>query len=162
MSSNRTGLTLMLDNRANVSKQTVGIVKVSGNNINVFEINADGSGINGFVNQITFNNIVIPNFQNTIVSRNARVRYSMAVTLDQSAANATSPYMTSLTPAVIAGGTVGTPSILFGQCNTVLRDFPLQSCSNNVQVIINGATNTLNAQQTLSALKRTMPREWIN
>ena len=54
--SNRTDLTLMLDNRANVSKETVGLVKISGNNINVFEINADGSS---FVNQITFNNIVV-------------------------------------------------------------------------------------------------------
>ena len=38
MSSNRT---LMLDNRANVSKETVGLVKISGQNINVFEISAD-------------------------------------------------------------------------------------------------------------------------
>ena len=54
MASNRTDLTLMLDNRANVSKETVGLVKISGNNINVFEIPADGTT---FPTQITFNNI---------------------------------------------------------------------------------------------------------
>ena len=54
MASNRTDLTLMLDNRANVSKETVALVKISGNNINVFEINADGTT---YPTQITFNNI---------------------------------------------------------------------------------------------------------
>ena len=77
MASNRTDLTLMLANNANVSKETVGLVKISGNNINAFEVNADGST---FPNQITFNNIVVPNYQTTVISRNQRVRYQLAVT----------------------------------------------------------------------------------
>jgi hypothetical protein len=147
----------MLDNRANVSKETVGLVKISGNNINVFEINADGTS---FPTQITFNNIVVPNFQNTIVSRNARIRYQLLIQCDQSAGNATSPYFPSVTPSIPAGGTPAT-NVLFGQINAVLRAFPLQTVCNNVQVIINGATTTLNAQQCLPALQRTLPEDWI-
>jgi hypothetical protein len=148
--SNRTDLTLMLDNRANVSKETVGLVKISGNNINVFEINADGST---WPTQITFNNIVVPNYQNTVVSRNARVRYQLSVALQTNAADASRPVM----PAnnVIPG--VGNTTTI----NTVLRDFPLQSNCSNVQVVINGATTTINSQQVLTALKRTLPMDWL-
>jgi len=157
MSSNRTDLQLMLDNRANVSKNTVGLVKISGQNINVFEINADGSS---FPTQITFNNIVVPNYQNTIVSRNVRVRYQLAVRCDQSVATGASPVMPAPLGNIIGGTTPGNAASN-AVINTVLRAFPMQSCCNNVQVIINGATTTLNAQQTLSALQRTLPYGWI-
>ena len=162
MASNRTDLTLMLDNRANVSKETVGLVKISGNNINVFEINADGTT---FPTQITFNNIVIPNYQNTIVSRNARIRYQMVVQCDQShnagptAVN--DPYFPAPVYNAWAGGSANPGATVVGQINAVLRDFPLQSNCNNVQLIINGATCTMNAQQVLPAVKRTLPSEWL-
>ena len=158
MASNRIDLTLMLDNRANVSKETVGLVKISGQNINVFEINADGSS---FPTQITFNNIVVPNYQNTIVSRNVRVRYQLAVRCDQTVTTAASPVMPSNLGNVVGGTTYGGTTNATGVINTVLRAFPLQSVCNNVQVIINGATTTLNSQQCLSALQRTLPFGWI-
>ena len=159
--SNRTDLTLMLDNRANVSKETVGLVKISGNNINVFEINADGSS---FTNQITFNNIVVPNYQTTIVSRNARVRYQLAVTFPTAlqTAAAVAPVMPSPRGNFVGGTVVlNDPTIPTAPINTVLRAFPLQSVCNNVQLIINGATTSLNPQYTLSALQRTLPHDWI-
>ena len=86
MSSNREDIQLVLDNRINVSKTTHALVKVSGNNVNYFEVLADGTG--PFTSIINFNSIITPSLASTVISRNPRIRYTVTIVVNETAGGA--------------------------------------------------------------------------
>lgn len=141
--SNSVDLQLVLDNRINVSAETTKIVRISGVQNNFFEINSQGAA-GSFASTINFQNVITPSLSNTLVSRNIRLRYQVAVSA------AATPPVLAPSAALAANG-----------ATAVLRAFPLQSCCDNISVILNGATTTLNARQTISAIQRSLPKEWL-
>lgn len=146
MSSNRQELQLCLDNRVNVSNESVGLVEISATNANYFEIPADG-GATAYTSQILFSQIVTPSLYNTLVSRNPRLRYTVTVTVD----------------TTIADGLVLSNPFLAGvnAPNGVFRAFPFQSVCDTISLILNGSTTTMNSRQVLSAVQRHLPKEFL-
>lgn len=146
MSSNRQELQLCLDNRVNVSKESVGLVEISATNANYFEIPADG-GSAAYTSQILFSQIVTPSLYNTLVSRNPRLRYTVNVIVDTTIANGlvlSNPFLAA----------ANRPSAVF-------RAFPFQSVCDTISLILNGSTTTMNSRQVLSAVQRHLPKEFI-
>jgi hypothetical protein len=146
MSSNRQELQLVLDNRVNVSADSVGLVEISATNANYFEIPADGGAVS-YTSQILFSQIVTPSLYNTLVSRNPRLRYTVTVNVDTTVANGlvlSNPFLAE----------VNAP-------NAGLRAFPFQSVCDTVSLILNGSTTTINSRQVLSAIQRHLPKEFL-
>jgi hypothetical protein len=135
---------LVLDNRINVSSESTTVVPISGQQINYFLVPADGSS---FPNQIQFNNIVTPSLTSTVVSRNIRILYRMQVAYPTNAALPLSLPKPSYDPSY--------------QINGFLRQFPLQTCCDSISLVLNGSTTTYNSRQTLSALARRIPKEYL-
>ena len=134
--SSAVDLQLVLDNRINVSADATKMVTISGVQNNFFELNPDGTG---YSSNIIFQNVITPSLSNTLVSRNMRLRYTV-----QAVATANPPV---LNPAGALGA---------GGAQCVLRCYPLQSVCQNISLVLNGATTTLNSQQVISALQRTI------
>jgi hypothetical protein len=126
---------LFLDNRINVSDMTTSVVRISGQQINYFRIQPDGSN---FPSQIVFNNIITPSLSNTLVGKNIRLRYQVAVT------GAGTNDVALPKPA----GAVNAP------IDGVLRAYPLQSIANSITLTINGSSSVVSQRQILSALER--------
>jgi hypothetical protein len=143
--STTTDYKIVLDNRCNVSDESTGLVRLGGQNVLQLSVPADGQS---YANQIQFNNIVVPNYQTTLLSRNIRVVYNMRVCYPSAAGNA--PLQLPL-PA----------SNDSYQVNAALRAFPLQSCTDSLSLVINGSTNTINSRQVLSALARRIPKDYL-
>lgn len=135
---------LVLDNRINIGSESTTIVPISGQNTNYFLVPADGSS---FPNQIQFNNIVTPSLTSTVVSRNIRILYRMQIACPTNAALPFSLPKPSYDPSY--------------QISSYLRQFPLQSCCDSISLILNGSTTTYNPRQTLSALARRIPRDYL-
>ena len=126
---------LFLDNRINVSEMSSTPVRISGQQINYYSINPDGTS---FPAQIIFNNIITPSLSNTLVGRNIRLRYQVAV----GTGNATD----ALFPKPQAG--------IASTVQGVLRAYPLQSICNAITLTINGSSSVVSQRQVLSALQR--------
>jgi len=153
MSSNRSDVQLVLDNRCNVSKATHALVKVSGTNINYFETPADTVG--PYESIITFNSIITPSLASTLISRNPRIRYTVTITLDETQSAVSYPgdaYYPVFTD-VVANSQY--------QANTVLRAFPLQSICSTISLTINGATTTLNSRMLLDLVQRKLDKSYV-
>jgi hypothetical protein len=126
---------LFLDNRINVSDVNTSVVRISGQQINYFRITPDGTT---FPSQIVFNNIITPSLANTLVGKNIRLRYQVAVT------GAGTNDVALPKPA----GGVNTA------VNGVLRAYPLQSIANSITLTINGSSSVVSQRQLLSAVAR--------
>jgi len=152
MSSNREDIQLVLDNRVNVSKTTHALVKVSGNNVNYFEVLSDSAGpYNGIIN---FNSIITPSLASTVISRNPRIRYTVQITVDETQGVAfPAPSYYPVFPNNVLNSAV--------VANTVLRAFPLQSITSTLSLTINGATTTLNSRMMLDWIQRRLDKHWV-
>lgn len=138
-----------LDSRVNVSKNFTQLVPFTGQNVNMYEIQADGSS---YPSQIYFNNIVSPgSLSNTLIGRNARLRYTLTITAPNNAGN---PLGLTQNPGGV--GPAGLP------VTAALRAFPLQSCTDTLSVQLNGATNTVNQRQILSATQRFQYKDYLS
>ena len=129
---------LFLDNRINVSDVSTSVVRISGQQVNYFNINPDGTS---FPSQIVFNNIITPSLSNTLVGKNIRLRYQLVVA------------------AGTAGGTVDAllpkpAGSVNATINGVLRAYPLQSVCNSITLTINGSSSVVSQRQILTALQR--------
>lgn len=154
MSSNREDIQLVLDNRVNVSKTTHALVKVSGNNVNYFEVLSDSAGpYNGIIN---FNSIITPSLASTVISRNPRIRYTVQITVNETA-GAAPAYPTANYYPVFPNNVINNTVVP----NTVLRAFPLQSITSTLSLTINGATTTLNSRMMLDWIQRRLDKHWI-
>jgi len=154
MSSNREDIQLVLDNRVNVSKTTHALVKVSGNNVNYFEVLSDSAGpYNGIIN---FNSIITPSLASTVISRNPRIRYTIAITVDETQGGAVAYPAANYFPVFPNNVLNNTVS-----ANTVLRAFPLQSITSTLSLTINGATTTLNSRMMLDWIQRRLDKHWV-
>lgn len=126
---------LFVDNRINVSDVNTSVVRISGQQVNYFRINPDGSS---FANQIVFNNIITPSLANTVVGKNIRLRYQVQVgTGGTTDANMPKP-----------AGSVD------AEIDGVLRAYPLQSICNSITLTLNGTSNVVSQRAVLSALQR--------
>lgn len=132
---------LILDNRVNISEDAYKVVRISGVNNSFYEINAEGG--NTFTNTILFNNIVTPNLDTTVVSRNLRLKYDLTIS---GLADYNFPSIAGTVGATIA---------------SVLRAFPLQSVCDTINLQINGATSSIAMRYLLSATQRTLPYDYI-
>lgn len=153
MSSNREDVQLVLDNRCNIAKASHALVRVSGNNINYFETPADTPG--NYESIITFNSIITPSLASTLISRNPRIRYTVTITLDETASAVAFPgasYYPVFTD-VVANSAY--------QANTVLRAFPLQSICGTLSTTINGATTTINSRMLLDLVQRKLDKDFV-
>jgi len=112
-------------------------------NTNYFNIPADGSS---FPTQIQFNNIVTPSLTSTLVSRNIRLLYRLQVSYPTANSNFRMPKPTY------------TPNY---QINSMLRSLPVQSCTDSLSLVINGATTTINSRQVISAVQRQISKEYL-
>ena len=154
MSSNREDIQLVLDNRVNVSKTTHALVKVSGNNVNYFEVLSDSAGpYNGIIN---FNSIITPSLASTVISRNPRIRYTVQITVNETAGGA--PAFPAADYFPVFPNNVINNSV---KANTVLRAFPLQSIVSTLSLTINGATTTLNSRMMLDWIQRRLEKNWV-
>ena len=147
---------LILDNRVNVSDSFSQLVYYSGVNVNYFTIQPDGST---FPSQVLYNNIVVPNLSTTLVSRNIRHQYDVAITYDKSSANA--PQLAGVDNY---GGAAGVA--VLGQnpypIDTALRaPMPLQQVCSTTSLTINSGTNTINSQTVLDPLTRRIRRKHL-
>ena len=157
MSSNREDIQLVLDNRVNVSKTTHALVKVSGNNINYFEVNADTDGGDaGYSGIINFNSIITPSLASTVISRNPRIRYTVEITVDETQGGAVAYPAAGYFPVFSNNVLNNTVS-----ANTVLRAFGLQSICSTLSLTINGATTTLNSRMMLDWIQRRLDKHWV-
>ena len=157
MSSNREDIQLVLDNRVNVSKTTHALVKVSGNNVNYFEVNADTDGGNaGYTGIINFNSIITPSLASTVISRNPRIRYTVVIVVNETAGGAAAYPAANYFP--VFPNNVLNSAV---SANTVLRAFPLQSIVSTLSLTINGATTTLNSRMMLDSIQRRLDKHWI-
>ena len=154
MSSNREDVQLVLDNRCNVSKTTHALVKVSGNNVNFFEVNADTVG--PYTNILNFNSIITPALASTVISRNPRIRYQVTVQVNETAGGAVAFPAANYFP-VLPNNSVSNSVV----ANTVFRAFCLQSITSTLSMTINGATTTLNSRQMLDFIQRRLDKHWI-
>lgn len=140
---------LVLDNRINVSPDFSVLVNYSGNQISQYRIKADGSS---FTDQILFENIVVPSMATTLVSRNIRINYQVGITY---------PFADALAPN-FAGVRNGTAGLVDGDVvDCSLRAFPLQSISDNVQLVINGSTISQRTRDILDPLLLTMDKDYL-
>ena len=154
MSSNREDIQLVLDNRCNVSKTTHALVKVSGNNVNYFEVLSDSAGpYNGIIN---FNSIITPSLASTVISRNPRIRYTVQITVNETAGGAPAYPAANYYP-VFPNNVINNAV----SANTVLRAFPLQSVTSTLSLTINGATTTLNSRMMLDWIQRRLDKHWV-
>jgi hypothetical protein len=153
MSSNREDVQLVLDNRCNIAKASHALVRVSGNNINYFETPADTPG--NYDSIITFNSIITPSLASTLISRNPRIRYTVTITVDETAGTAF--------PAVgyfpVFADVVANSQY---KANTVLRAFPLQSICGTLSTTINGATTTINSRMLLDLVQRKLTKNFVD
>lgn len=140
---------LVLDNRINVSPDFSVLVNYSGNQISQYQIKADGST---FTDQILFENIVVPSMATTLVSRNVRINYQVSVAY---------PVADPLAPN-FAGVKNGVAGLVDGDVvDCTLRAFPLQSISDNVQLVINGSTISQRTRDILDPLLLTMDKDYL-
>jgi len=149
MSSNKSDIALVLDNRVNISSETTGLVRLGGVNTNYFSVQADGGP--NYPSQIQWNNIVTPSLTTTMVSRNIRFIYQVQVSCTSVGALPAIPNLTLPKPSYDPSYPV----------ETTFRAFPLQSCCDTVSLLINGATTTINSRQVLSAMTRTIDKEYL-
>ena len=135
---------LVLDNRINVSDKQVTAVQVSGVQVtNIDTTNAEG-GNGSFTSSIIFNNITTPSINSTIVSRRARIKYTVTV-----GATADVPVLNPVVPLAGVGPAAA------------LRAFPLQSVCSNISVILNGSTTNLDQRSVISATQRRIPKDYL-
>jgi hypothetical protein len=146
MASNRSDLQLVLDNRINVSKDSVGLVEISAVNANYFEVPADG-GSTSYSSQILFSQIVTPSLFNTLVSKNPRIRYQVSFTVNETAGD---------NYPVFADAWTSNTAV-----NSVWRAYPLQSVCDTISLILNGSTTTINSRQVLPQIQRKLPKDWL-
>ncbi len=135
------GLQLVLDNRVNVSDAATKVVRISGIYNNPQYWTPVG---NTFTSTLTFSQITTPNYDTTLMCRNPRIRY-----LSQIVATANPPI---LNPAAALGA---------NGAGCALRAYPLQSVTTAENATINGATVTLDARNTVSALQRRIPQRIV-
>jgi hypothetical protein len=146
MASNRSDLQLVLDNRINVSKDTVGLVEISAVNANYFEVPADG-GSTPYSSQILFSQIVTPSLFNTLVCKNPRIRYQVSFVVNETVGGNYPVFASSLATG--------------GGIDAVWREYPLQSVCDTISLILNGSTTTINSRQVLPQLIQKLPKEWV-
>lgn len=154
---------LVLDNRVNVSGAFDQLINYAGVNVNTFEIQPDGTT---FQTQILFNNIVVPNLNSTLVSRNARLRYNASFTYNGVLADGVNngPKFAGVNVAY-NGNNVQTVALQYAQnqaVDSVLRaPFPLQSVCNSVSLTINSGTTTINSRQVLDPIARKLSKKYL-
>lgn len=104
-----------------------------------------------FGTQIQFQGITVPSSDTTLVSRVLRVAYDITVSFPSSDgfANASNTRMPKPTY---------TPT---ERINMVLRDFPLQTITQVATLNINNQQLSWQPREMLSAIKRTLPMEWL-
>ena len=150
---------LVLDNRVNVSDAFDQLINYSGVNVNVFEIKPDGNS--PYSSQILYNNIVVPNIQSTLVSRNMRHRYTVQVQYDT--AVLPKPNFAGVDDTLAAGAIPITlnPTNL-QPVDTVLRSpFPLQSICTSTSLTINSGTTNLASRQVLDPICRRLDEKYL-
>lgn len=135
---------VVLDSRADIGPSYNQVYNVGAERVNYSLFPAAGAA-GSFTSQIQFQNVVVPSSDTTLVSRCPRIIYDLTV-------------------AFPAASTVKMPSQLYtgaDRINMVLRDFPLQSVCSTMSLTINQQTITMQTREMLSALKRTIPKEWL-
>ena len=117
-------------------------VKIVGTQVNYNLTSTNGTVTN---NQMLFNNVNLPSLSNSVIQRLFRVRYQVKCSID----GATPP--------------VALPNVaLTGLGPTMaLVDFPLSTCTDSLQLIINSQTATVPLRQAFGLLKRSFPKEFL-
>ena len=133
---------LVLDNRVNVSEKTVTAVTVSG--VQITQIDTQNAEGNNFNSSIIFNNITTPSISSTLVSRRARIRYTLTV-----GAAANPPILVPAANLAANGGACA------------LRAFPLQSICDNISLILNGSTTNINQRVIIPASQRRIAKDYL-
>jgi len=154
---------LVLDNRVNVSDAFDQLINYSGVNVNVFEIQPDGSS---HQTQILFNNIVVPNLATTLVSRNMRLRYNVEFAFDATLAEGVNnaPKFAGVN-ITYNGNNVQSVALQYAQnqvVDSVLRaPFPIQSVCDSASLTINSGTTTINSRQVLDPIARKLSKKYL-
>ena len=138
---------LLLDSRCNVSEETSQVIPISSLQSITFQQPASGTT---FDTSCLFSNIVTPSLATTLVSRCIPMSYTLRVCYPSVAAG-------GVTPAICLPKDKYDPSYVV---NANIRAFPLQSVTDSLILSINGASSTINSRQVLSALQRTLPKEF--
>ncbi len=133
---------VILDENINVGADRAKLLRVNGTQITYNAPQNNGSIVGG---QILFSNITLPSLANSVISRNMRVRYQVAITattIGTSFANAaTQEY--ALAP------------------NIALRPFPLSTCTDTAILTINNVPVAVSLRQMMPAIIRTIPKAYL-
>jgi hypothetical protein len=116
-------------------------IKVVGTAVNYNLTSTNGTVTNS---QMLFNNVNLPSLSNSVINRLFRVRYQVTV-----GATALPPVALPGVARTVVGATMA------------LADFPLSTCTDSLQVIINSQTATVPLRQALGMLKRQYPKGFL-
>ena len=140
-------LALVLSNKVNVSDQYTQVVELCGTQAQIYEYSPDG-GVGP--SSIQWNSVVpISSLGNTLMSKNMKIRYQVAVSVAPAAADPITHVFPATTSATNDADGV----------NSGFRAFPLQSVCNTIQLSINNSSTTWNARQTLDGLQRLLDKK---
>jgi len=117
-------------------------VKIVGSAVNYNLTSTNGTVT---VSQMLFNNVNLPSLSNSTINRLFRVRYQVIL----ACTNAPPVELQSTAPS-------------WNGPTMVLADFPLSSCTDSLQVIINSQTVTCPLRQSLGMLKRQYPKGFLH
>lgn len=134
-----------IDPRINVSHEYAKHVELIPANVQYNLTSSDGS--NGFESQIVFSQIITPSVSNTVLSRDVRVLYNLAV-------SAPSP---TTDPKCIKLPQVNYDASY--EQHAVLTSFPLQASATTITVQINGQSTGVSQQQIFGSLLRTLDKK---
>lgn len=134
-----------IDPRINVSHEYAKHVELIPANVQYNLTSSDGS--TGFESQIVFSQIITPSVSNTVLSRDVRVLYELAVSAPSAQ---TDPKCIKL-PLVNYDAQY--------EQHACLTAFPLQSSATTITVQINGQSTGVSQQQIFGSLLRTLDKK---
>lgn len=150
--STKTSDVMVLDSRLAVAPESTLLVPVSASAITYSQFPADGNYNDFRQGTIQFNNISTPNADSSLTSKTARIAYQVEVRVPSRAANAALPPLIHFPQDKYDGSY---------QVNATFRSWPLQKVCSNINLMINGASSSVNPQSSLAALERTMNMDFI-
>jgi len=144
------GIKVILADQINLSADRAKILRVSGTQISYQNQTANGSVVGG---SILFSNLALPSLANSAISRNMRVSYRVAVSAPTGTLHMYNPNLT-LSQLLTAVAPQGPPI-------SVLRPFPLSSCTDTLIVTINNVPTSVSLRQQISGLLQTIPKDYL-
>lgn len=139
----------LIDPRVKVG-EAVFKVETAGLSVQPTEIPADQQGV--YSNTILFNSVIIPNSQQTCVSKAPRIAYDVTVTVPTGGSAAGVPcFATALDPA----------NCLYPNPNATFKARPLMSVCQAANITINSAVTATQPRYLLTAMQRYLPKELL-